>query len=85
MVLNLSVKDIELSHNSTVYDNNIEISEKDIVSNLKLMRFLDAKKIYFIDKLKLNSLQLHFQNEIGTLFLEAAGFTINYNNKIYLN
>ena len=61
MVLNLSVKDIELSHNSTVYDNNIEISEKDIVSNLKLMRFLDAKKIYFIDKLKLNSLQLHFQ------------------------
>ena len=85
MVLNLSVKDIELSHNSTIYDNNIEISEKDIVSNLKLMRFLDTKKIYFVDKLKLNSLQLHFQNEIGTLFLEAAGFTINYNNKIYLN
>lgn len=85
MFLNLSVKDIELSSASTIYDNNVEILEKDIVSNLKLMKYLDANKIYFFDTLKLNSLSLHYQNAIGTLFLEAAGLTIEYNNKTYLN
>lgn len=85
MFLNISVKDIELSNASTIYDNNVEILEKDIVSNLKLMKYLDSNKIYFFDVLELKSLSLHYQNAIGTLFLETAGLTIDYNNKTYLN
>ena len=85
MFLDISVKDIELSDASTIYDNNIQILEKDIISNLKLMKYLDANKIYFVDYIELKSLQLHYQNAIGTLFLEAAGLTITYNNKLYLN
>ena len=85
MFVNISVKDIELNSNSTIYDNNIVIETKDIVSNLKLMKYLDSKKIYFLDSLALGSLELHYQNEIGTLFLEYNNLTIDYNNKTYLN
>lgn len=85
MFVNISVKDIELNYNSTIYDNNIVIQTQDIVSNLKLMKYLDSKKIYFLESLSLNSLELHYQNEIGTLFLEYNNLTIDYNNKTYLN
>ena len=85
MLLNLSVKDIELNSNSTVYDNNVVILSKDITSNLKLMKYLDSKKIYFLDSLNLNALELHYQNEIGTIFLEFNNLTLEYNNKTYLN
>lgn len=85
MFVNLSVKDIELNYNSTIHDNNIVIQTQDIVSNLKLMKYLDSKKIYFLESLALSSLELHYQNEIGTLFLEYNNLTIDYNNKTYLN
>ena len=85
MFLNLSVKDIELSNKIMTTENNVILYEKDVVSNLKLLKYLEENRIFFTNKLELKTLLIHQQNDIGTLYLESNELTIEFNNKIYLN
>jgi len=85
VVIDLKVQDIEALTTSTVYDNNIVLYNSDITSNLKLMQYFEQNRIFFIDEIKLSDLTLTQQNDVGTLFLEKYNYTIEYNNKTFLN
>ena len=84
MFLNISVKDMIDVKNQRVSYNEIILNRRDVVNIQKLMQYFYSHHIYFDESLRLDSLLIQEQNEIGVIFFEYYGFTIEVDGRLYL-
>lgn len=84
MFLDISVKDMIDVKNQRVSYNEVILTRRDVVDIQKLMQYFYAHHIHFEESLRLDSLLIQEQNEIGVIFFEYYGFTIEVEGRLYL-
>ncbi|RLA81870.1 MAG: hypothetical protein DRG78_08465 [Epsilonproteobacteria bacterium] len=85
MFIDVSVKDMINVKAQKVNYNEVIILRNDIVTMPNLMSFLSNHKIHFDQSLRLDSLTILQQNELGVIFFEHYGFIIYNDGSKYLD
>lgn len=85
MFLDISVNDLINTKTQKISFNEVIINRQDIIKIPKLMQYLITHHIYFDKSLRLDSLIITQQNEIGLIFFDYYNYTITNDNIIYLN
>ena len=85
MFIDVSVNDMIDIKAQKVNYNEVVITRSDIVRISTLMQYLSDNKIHFNESIRLDSLTVLQQNDIGLLFFEYYGFLIHKEGQKYLN
>ncbi len=84
MFLDISVKDMIDVKNQRVSYNEVILTRRDVIDIQRLMQYFYSHHIHFEESLRLDSLLIQEQNEIGVIFFEYYGFTVEVEGRIYL-
>lgn len=85
MFLDISVKDLINVKAQKITYNEVIINRQDVIKMQKLMQYLSEHRIHFEDTLRLDSLIITQQNEIGLIFFEYYLFTFIREGTLYLD
>ncbi len=82
MFVDVKVSDLVGVKPQKIDYNEVTILRKDLIIS-DLMNYLSDKKIHFVDILKLSTLPINQQVDIGLIFLEYYGFIVTRDSKKY--
>ena len=85
MFLDISVKDLINVKAQKITYNEVLLNRQDVIKMQKLMQYLSDHQIHFEHTLRLDSLIMTQQNEIGLIFFEYYLFTFIQDGKMYLD
>jgi len=85
MFIDIKVSDLVNTHRTKVIYNEVLIYRRDIIKIPKLMKYFEERRIHVDESIRLDSLIMTQQNEIGLLFYEYYEYLIFKDEKTYLN